>query len=72
MARKRQCYDPSLTYVHPSTGKMLIKQSMLKFGSIRQLALRLDCSVAQVYRWANLECRMKIIWYNAIQKLLEQ
>jgi DNA invertase Pin-like site-specific DNA recombinase len=72
MAKRRIYKDPLLTYVHQANSKTIIKQSIAKFGSIRQLALRLDCSVAQVYRWANNESRMKILWYNNIQKLLEQ
>ena len=72
MAKRREYKDPFITYVHPSTGKLLIKQGVLKFGSLRQLALRLDMSVAHVYRLARNENRMKITWYRDIQKLLDQ
>lgn len=72
MPKKRTQKDPYITYVHPSTGKLLLKQGVLKFGSLRQLALRLDMSVAHAYRLANNDCRMKITWYKDIQKLLEQ
>jgi len=72
MARKREIKDQYITYVHPSVGKLLIKQGVLKFGSLRQLALRLDMSVAHVYRLARNENRMKITWYKDIQKLLDQ
>ena len=72
MPKRREIKDPWVTYVHPSTGKLLIKQGVLKFGSLRQLALRLDMSVAHVYRLARNENRMKITWYRSIQKLLDQ
>jgi hypothetical protein len=72
MPKRRKYSDPAITYVHPSTGKLLLKQCVLKYGSLRQLALRLDMSVAHVYRLANNESRMKITWYNDIQRLLEQ
>ena len=72
MPKKRKYIDPSVMYVHGSTGKILLKKAIIKFGSLRQVALRLSCSNAHVYRMFNLECRMKISWYQDIQKLLEQ
>lgn len=72
MPKKRPYIDPAITYVHGSTGRNILQKAVLKFGSLRQVALRMKCSNAHVYRLYNLENRMKISWYNDIKKLLEQ
>jgi hypothetical protein len=72
MPRKRAYVDTSCLYVHGSTGKIALKKAAFKFGSLLQVAKKLSCSNAHVYRMYNLECRMKLKWYNDIKKLLDQ
>jgi hypothetical protein len=68
--KRRPPKEPQIEYMHEKTSKDLINKALKKYGSLRQVALNLGCSVGHIYRFNDKTCRMSKSWYEKLQKLV--
>lgn len=63
---------PEKLLVPVETARKIILIGSEKYGSTRQLALKLGISMCHMYRWKNREARMYKTWYQKIDRLIKK